>query len=132
MLNRLGCHSAVKEYWNAVAPHVQALFCHRSLGTKIKISRIGEFEFLSDRTARQGWIKDDILMTKDHEVSTANLKLVMEGADGRGGWGRSSAVCNSDYKGGTTSGVKWYADPIEFAGVSSSTQTLIHKCIRQR
>ena len=125
MLKKLGCHSAVVEYWNAVAPHVQALFCHSSLGVKIHMNRIGEFEFLSDRTANQDWIKNDILMKKDNEVSTmvstGNLKLVMEGNDRGAGWAWSSAVCRSDTKGKATSGVEWYADPIKFAGVSLST-----------
>ena len=116
MLDRLGCHSAVKEYWNAVAPHVQALFCHSSLGIKIKMNRIGEFEFLSDKTTRTR--------------PTGTLKVAMQGGSGGGGWGVMNAVCDSNYK--TTSWIKWYADPIEFAGVSSSTQTLIHKCIRQQ
>ena len=118
MLDRLGCHSAVKEYWNAVAPHVQDLFCHRSLGTKIKMNRIGEFEFLSERPT--------------HTRPMGTLKVVMEGASGGRGWGYQNVVCDSDYKGKSTSWIKWYEDPIKFAGVSSSTQTLIHKCIRQQ
>ena len=44
ILAKLGSHLAVEAYWNAAQPHLQARYCHVSLGTKIKIERIGNFK----------------------------------------------------------------------------------------
>ena len=46
---KLGDEAAVIAYWNAAAPHIQAKFCHASLGTKIKFERIGNFEYLNKK-----------------------------------------------------------------------------------
>ena len=55
MLERFGSQDAIKAYYNAAAPHLQALFCHRTLGTKVKINRVGEFEFLDERIDCGAW-----------------------------------------------------------------------------
>ena len=46
----LGSASAVEAYWNAAAPHLQARYCHNTLGTKIKIERIGNFKHYAGKT----------------------------------------------------------------------------------
>lgn len=33
----------IKKLWYDAAPHLQARYCHSSLGTKIKIKRVGKF-----------------------------------------------------------------------------------------
>merc|ERR550539_408168 len=50
ILAKLGSASAVEAYWNAAAPHLQAKYCHNSLGTKIKIERIGKFKHYAGKT----------------------------------------------------------------------------------
>ena len=48
ILNRLGSKEKVIEYWKNAEPHLQARYCHASLGTKIKIERVaykGIYEF---------------------------------------------------------------------------------------
>ena len=48
ILNRLGSKEKVIEYWKNAEPHLQARYCHASLGTKIKIERVaykGVYEF---------------------------------------------------------------------------------------
>ena len=50
MLAKLGSAAAVEAYWNAAAPHLQARYCHSTLGTKIKVERIGNFKYYSGKT----------------------------------------------------------------------------------
>jgi len=49
ILAKLGSKDKVIAYWNAAAPHIQARYCHASLGTKIKFERIGNFEYLDQK-----------------------------------------------------------------------------------
>jgi len=39
---KLGSHKAVKSFYDSAHVHLQAAFCHVSLGTKIKLERLGE------------------------------------------------------------------------------------------
>ena len=50
LLAKLGSPAAVEAYWNAAQPHLQARYCHVSLGTKIKIERIGDFKHIKGKT----------------------------------------------------------------------------------
>ena len=50
LLAKLGSSAAVEAYWNAAQPHLQARYCHVSLGTKIKIERIGNFKHIKGKT----------------------------------------------------------------------------------
>jgi len=50
ILTKLGSPSAVEDYWNAAAPHLQARYCHSTLGTQIKVERIGNFKHYSGKT----------------------------------------------------------------------------------
>jgi len=45
-----GSASAVEAYWNAAAPHLQARYCHSTLGTKIRVERVGNFKHYSGKT----------------------------------------------------------------------------------
>ena len=49
MLEKLGSHNEVVAYWNKAAPHVQARFCKETLGTKFKIDRVGDLDYLDTR-----------------------------------------------------------------------------------
>ena len=40
----MGSAAAVENYWNSAAPHLQARYCHASLGVKIRIERIGNLK----------------------------------------------------------------------------------------
>jgi hypothetical protein len=50
ILAKLGSASAVEAYWNAAAPHLQARYCHASLGTKIRVERVGNFKHYAGKT----------------------------------------------------------------------------------
>ena len=54
ILAKLGSKDKVIAYWNAAAPHIQARYCHASLGTKIKFERIGNFEYLDQKIVAHG------------------------------------------------------------------------------
>ena len=43
-MGKLGSAAAVENYWNSAAPHLQARYCHASLGVKIRIERIGNLK----------------------------------------------------------------------------------------
>ena len=43
-MGKLGSAAAVESYWNSAAPHLQARYCHSSLGVKVRIERIGNFK----------------------------------------------------------------------------------------
>ena len=40
----------MEDYWNAAAPHLQARYCHSTLGTQIKVERIGNFKHYAGKT----------------------------------------------------------------------------------
>merc|ERR1712223_1016488 len=44
ILGKLGSAAAVESYRNSAAPHLQARYCHASLGTKVRIERVGNFK----------------------------------------------------------------------------------------
>ena len=39
---KLGSHKAVKSFYDSAHVHLQASYCHVSLGTKIKLERLGD------------------------------------------------------------------------------------------
>ena len=77
MLEKLGSQENVLEYWNAAAPHLQARFCLSTLGTKIKIERIGNLEYFYQKivASRRG-----LDVVKSHGIQvlgSADLVLYM-------------------------------------------------------
>ena len=50
ILKKLGSAAKVRAYWYAAAPHLQARYCHSTLGTKIKVERIGNFKHYAGKT----------------------------------------------------------------------------------
>ena len=49
---KLGSKEKIETYWNAALVHIQTRYCHPSLGTKIKIQRVGDFVHLKKRSLR--------------------------------------------------------------------------------
>ena len=49
ILKKIGNKNAVIAYWNAAAPHLQARYCHVTLGTKIKVERVDKFEYFDKK-----------------------------------------------------------------------------------
>ena len=120
MLERLGCPDAVKAYWNAVAPHLQAFFCHSSLGTKIKIRKVGDLVYLDEKITygTSAWLNHVNVRKKAAEVlGKADLVAIMAGHSSGGGIAHVGTVCSGS--GSIRSITGWYADPARFAVVSS-------------
>merc|ERR1712001_75178 len=49
-LAKVGGTSAAENYIKSTMPHIQASYCHKSLGTKIHVQRIGDIKHYSGRT----------------------------------------------------------------------------------
>jgi len=74
---KLGDEAAVIAYWNAAAPHIQARYCHATLGTQIKFERIGNFEYFDTKIVASG---DDLDTVKPHAptvIGSADLVVYM-------------------------------------------------------
>ena len=73
----MGDEAAVIAYWNAAAPHIQARYCHATLGTQIKFERIGNFEYFDTKIVASG---DDLDTVKPHAptvIGSADLVVYM-------------------------------------------------------
>ena len=74
---KLGDEAAVIAYWNAAAPHLQARYCHATLGTQIKVERIGNFEYFDQKIVASG---DDLGVVNSNAVQvigSADLVVYM-------------------------------------------------------
>ena len=104
VLAEVGSQAKLLTYWNAAAPHLQARFCHASLGTKIKIERIGNLEYFPHRMqANVGseWFENIEPFTVQ-TLGSADLVLyitcVNNNGCGGGGLGWLSVVCGPPSK----------------------------------
>ena len=69
MLEKLGSQTKVLQYWNDLAPHLQARFClSSSLGVKIKIERIGNLEYFPQYVGRASSRGMDIVRSHHKKV----------------------------------------------------------------
>ena len=73
----LGSASAVEAYWNAAAPHLQARYCHNTLGTKIKIERIGNFKHYAGKTFTASTGLNIMKADTEADLGSADLMVYM-------------------------------------------------------
>ena len=96
-LSRLWLHARAKEYIHATMPHIQALYCHSSLGTKIQLEIVGEIKHYAGKylQATPAKIAEMKPITKA-DLGDADLMVYM-GNDwknrGFAGYAYYSAVC---------------------------------------
>ena len=85
----------MEAYWNAAAPHLQARYCHSSLGTKIKVERIGDFKHHAGKTltASGDSLKQMQADTVDN-LGTADLYVYMV-HDASSQWGTAGIAYRS-------------------------------------
>ena len=114
----------MEAYWNAAAPHLQARYCHNTLGTKIKIERIGNFKHYAGKTftASTGLnlMKDDT----EADLGSADLMVYMchdttslSGTTGKGYKGVLCEVPNANkYKQSVN---EWRQTSVKFGGVNN-------------
>ena len=78
MLEKLGCLEAIETYWNAAAPHIQAMFCHDSLGIKVKINRVGDLKYIKKfKVSTFRWYAKNV-------IGDGDLLTLMSGCSGGG------------------------------------------------
>ena len=125
MKDQLGSHDKVVQYWNAAAPHLQARFCHRSLGTKIKIDRVGIFQYYNEKITASRNSLDRIKGHAKTVRGSADLVVYIASENGAGGvigiaW-TSVACSGKGWDGLKTSINEWRPNSVAFAGVSLFT-----------
>ena len=121
-MKKLGSKDKIIEYWNAAAPHLQAKFCHPSLGTKIKIDRIGDFVYAEGKTIKAQY--------SDLQIMMPFTKQNLEGADLMvhlcsdpnycplsPGYTYAGMACN-DYDAAKQVLIEWRESPVSFQGVN--------------
>ena len=121
---KLGSKNAVIAYWNDAMPHLQARYCHETLGTQIKVERVGEFEYLDQKIHASGdnLMKIKSNVNKNIAKSKADLVVYMANDEkslyGTIGIAWSPVVCEpfwyNDLK---TSINEWRPNSISFGGV---------------
>jgi len=77
ILAKLGSKDKVIAYWNAAAPHIQARYCHASLGTKIKFERIGNFEYLDQKIVASSAGLEAVKPNAPKVIGSADLVVYM-------------------------------------------------------
>ena len=121
---KLGSKNAVIAYWNDAMPHLQVRYCHETLGTQIRVERVGGFEYLDQKIHASG---DNLMKIKSNakdNIAKANADLVVYIANdenslyGTIGIAWSPVVCEpfwyNDLK---TSINEWRPNSISFGGV---------------
>ena len=121
----LGTSDAVEAYWNAALPHLQAHFCHSTLGTKIKIERVGGFKHYEGKKllATFGHLNEMMEPTAE-DIGTADLMAYMSHdatSNATQNWGvvgvaRLGVICG-DHKSTKLSIIEWMPTASEFGFV---------------
>ena len=115
--------NAVVDYWNDAAPHLQARYCHITLGTKIKIERIGKFEYFDEKIVASDEGLETVRNNAKQIIGRADLVVYMVhdemSSDGTIGIAWSPVVCEpSHYNSQKTSINEWRSDSVAYGGVS--------------
>ena len=119
----LGSASAVEAYWNAVAPHLQARYCHNTLGTKIKIERIGNFKHYAGKTITAS--SDSLHAMYDDteaDLGSADLMVYMcyDSNSGTSGKGYNREVCLPPYANKYKQSItEWQEASVKFGRVNN-------------
>ena len=120
---KLGTKNAVIAYWNDAAPHLQARYCHITLGTKIKVERVGKFEYFDKKIVASDAGLETVMNNAKEVIGSADLVVYMAHdenlSDGTVGIAWSPVVCEpSDYNSQKTSINEWRPDSVAYGGVS--------------
>ena len=120
---KLGSASEVEAYWNAAAPHLQARFCHNSLGTKIKIERIGIFKHYAGKTFTASTGLNIMQDDTEADLGSADLMVYMchdtSSLYGTVGKAYMSKVCWPPYANKLKQSInEWRPTSVKFGGVS--------------
>ena len=122
MRGKLGSEAKILQYWNAAAPHLQAHYCHGTLGTQIKVERIGNFAYFNKKivATRQGL--DTVRSHARQVIGSADLVVYMAN-DEASLWGTvgiawNPVICASSAANDQKTSInEWRPQSVSFAGV---------------
>ena len=106
-------------------PHIQARYCHASLGTQIKFERIGDFKYLDQKIVASGGSLNAINSNAVQNIGSAYLVVYMA-HDESSLWGTIGiawcpVICaSSGSNGWKTSINEWRPESVSFGGVKLS------------
>ena len=132
-----GSHDDAKSKMESTLAHVQTWYCHSSLGTKMKVERIGDIMYIDDSFFPAECDTNKVLDITRKNIDTADL-MIYATADWNGSTlgfaGCIGCVCDAEigqiredssrnwhvvpYKGGRHNANVWRGDVLSFAGVS--------------
>ena len=122
MLKKLGSKKAVIKYWNDAMPHLQVRYCHKTLGTQIKVERVGNFEYCDQTICATGEDLNKIKNNAIKHIGKADLVVYMSNDEktlyGTIGIAWSPVICEpSWYNGLKTSINEWRPHAVAYGGV---------------
>ena len=129
ILNRLGSEEKVIKYWKDAEPHLQARYCHASLGTKIKIERVaykGIYEFAPINGHLEATEEMLRLLEGPTKIILGDADLVVYMANNvhntYSGYSNIATVCanGTDTEKHKATINQWQYYPSKFGGVSTS------------
>ena len=110
----------VEDYWNAALPHLQAHYCHSTLGTKIKIETIGFKHYEGKKLTTTDPDMYDMGGPTAKDIGTADLMVYMcydkSGLPGVVGYAPVGSICG-DQDERKLSITEWASTPSKFAFV---------------
>ena len=119
---KLGDEAGVITYWNSAAPHIQARYCHETLGTKIKVERIGSFGYFDQKIVASGAGLETVKSNAAQVIGSADLVVYMAN-DETSLWGTIGiawvpVVCSSSGSNPWKTSInEWRPTSVSFGGV---------------
>ena len=119
---KLGDAAGVIAYWNAAAPHIQARYCHDTLGTKIKVERIGSFGYFDEKIVASGAGLETVKTNAAQVIGSADLVVYMANDEaslvGTIGIAWVPVVCSSSESNPWKTSInEWRTTSVAFGGV---------------
>ena len=120
-MEHLGTSDAVETYWNAALPHLQAHYCHSTLGTKIHIETLGFKHYEGKRLTASSQNLKDMKGTTFEDIGNADLIVYMcndtTSTSGTVGIAFRGSACNLNLYGQQSSINEWRTTASSFGFV---------------
>ena len=128
-MEHLGTSDAVETYWNAALPHLQAHYCHSTLGTKIHIETLGFKHYEGKRLTASIPDLNDMMGPTAEDIGTADLIVYMCNDTteywGVIGYAPVGTACNPNWIGGRLSINEWRTTASAYGSVSRQFSAVI-------
>ena len=126
-MEHLGTSDAVEAYWNAALPHLQAHYCHSTLGTKIHIETLGFKHYVGKRLTASIPNLNDMMGPTFEDIGNADLIVFMcndTTVGGAKGYATVGTACNPNWIGGQLSINEWSSSASYFGKAIFSSHQL--------